>query len=152
MAETEKTERSIAPIGGPKPVMEASPETESQPAPMMDDEEYERLLDMYDVSFKNFAEGEVVTGLVRQVSESDGSVDVGYQSEGCSAGAGWGRHHGWGLAGGCSHLISVSTASRLHRHRAAAAVTCLACQHPCEDPPGWSLGCLPPASGPGSAR
>ena len=45
-------------------------------------EEYERLLDMYDVSFKNFAEGEVVRGIVLQVSESEVIVDVGYKSEG----------------------------------------------------------------------
>ena len=48
----------------------------------MDAEEYERLLDMYDVSFKNFAEGEVVRGIVLQVSESEVIVDVGYKSEG----------------------------------------------------------------------
>jgi len=48
----------------------------------MDDAEYERLLDMYDVSFKNFAEGEVVKGIVLQVSESEVIVDVGYKSEG----------------------------------------------------------------------
>src|SRR6185369_10208398 len=53
-----------------------------EPAPMMDDEEYERLLDMYDVSFKNFAEGEVVRGIVLQVSDSEVIVDVGYKSEG----------------------------------------------------------------------
>jgi small subunit ribosomal protein S1 len=49
---------------------------------MMDDEEYERLLDMYDVSFKNFAEGEVVRGIVLQVSDTEVIVDVGYKSEG----------------------------------------------------------------------
>src|SRR5499426_4907812 len=48
----------------------------------MDPDEYERLLDMYDVSFKNFAEGEVVKGVVLQVSESEVIVDVGYKSEG----------------------------------------------------------------------
>jgi small subunit ribosomal protein S1 len=48
----------------------------------MDADEYERLLDMYDVSFKNFAEGEVVRGVVLQVSDSEVIVDVGYKSEG----------------------------------------------------------------------
>jgi small subunit ribosomal protein S1 len=47
-----------------------------------DPEEFEKLLDMYDVSFKNFAEGEVVRGVVLQVSESEVIVDVGYKSEG----------------------------------------------------------------------
>src|SRR4026208_2109014 len=87
MPETEKTERSIAPIGGPKPVAEAANEAveASQPAPLMNDEEYERLLDMYDVSFKNFAEGEVVRGVVLQVSSGEVIVDVGYKSEGIIA-------------------------------------------------------------------
>jgi small subunit ribosomal protein S1 len=50
--------------------------------PMFDAEEYERLLDMYDVSFKNFAEGEVVRGVVLRVSSGEAIVDVGYKSEG----------------------------------------------------------------------
>ena len=49
---------------------------------MFDAEEYERLLDMYDVSFKNFAEGEVVRGVVLRVSSGEAIVDVGYKSEG----------------------------------------------------------------------
>src|SRR6187431_2963566 len=86
MPEIEKTERTIAPIGQREAVTE-DPDFESgtQPeadAPGMDAEEYERLLDMYDVSFKNFAEGEVVKGIVLQVSESEVIVDVGYKSEG----------------------------------------------------------------------
>ena len=40
---------------------------------------------MYDVSFKNFAEGEVVKGVVLQVSDSEVIVDVGYKSEGIIA-------------------------------------------------------------------
>src|SRR3990172_5153320 len=48
----------------------------------MDAEEYERLLDMYDISFKNFAEGEVVKGVVLKVSDTEVVVDVGYKSEG----------------------------------------------------------------------
>jgi len=86
MPETEKTGRSIAPIGQREAVTEDpeimqgdAPETD---APGMDAEEYERLLDMYDVSFKNFAEGEVVRGVVLHVSESEVIVDVGYKSEG----------------------------------------------------------------------
>jgi small subunit ribosomal protein S1 len=87
MPEIEKTQRPTAPIGGSKSVAEApAPERqEGEPretAGAMDDAEYERLLDMYDVSFKNFAEGEVVKGIVLQVSESEVIVDVGYKSEG----------------------------------------------------------------------
>ncbi|HVR69588.1 MAG TPA: 30S ribosomal protein S1 [Vicinamibacteria bacterium] len=93
MAEIEKTERTIAPIGGKgvaEEVREAEPEaeaaaeagTDAGDGAAMDAEQYERLLDMYDVSFKNFAEGEVVKGVVLQVSESEVIVDVGYKSEG----------------------------------------------------------------------
>ncbi|MEC7769005.1 MAG: S1 RNA-binding domain-containing protein, partial [Acidobacteriota bacterium] len=48
----------------------------------MDPEEYARLVDLYDSSFRNIAEGEVVKGTVLQVSNSEVIVDVGYKSEG----------------------------------------------------------------------
>ncbi len=48
----------------------------------MSREEYEKLLDMYDVSFSNFAEGEVVRGKVLRVLPGEVIVDVGYKSEG----------------------------------------------------------------------
>ena len=57
-----------------------SQETEQEPP--FDPEEYERLLDMYDVSFRNLAEGEVVKGIVLQVTENEVIVDVGFKSEG----------------------------------------------------------------------
>ena len=86
MAETEKTIAPIAPKRA-EPVEAATPQTpiaESTEKPI-DTEEYERLLDMYDVSFKNFAEGEVVRGIVLKVSSSEVVVDVGYKSEGIIA-------------------------------------------------------------------
>ena len=48
----------------------------------MDPQEYARLLDLYDNSFRNIAEGEVVKGTVLKVTESEVVVDVGYKSEG----------------------------------------------------------------------
>ena len=98
MPDTEKTEKVVAPItptaaaepaapdAAPVPEPTAAP-PEAEPAePALDDaEEYERLLDMYDVSFRNFAEGEVVRGTVLRVSESEVVVDVGYKSEGMIA-------------------------------------------------------------------
>ncbi len=48
----------------------------------MSREDYEKLLDMYDVSFKNLAEGEVVRGKVLKVLPNEVIVDVGYKSEG----------------------------------------------------------------------
>jgi len=45
-------------------------------------EDYEKLLDLYDNSFRNIAEGEVISGRVLQVTPSEVIVDVGYKSEG----------------------------------------------------------------------
>jgi small subunit ribosomal protein S1 len=44
--------------------------------------EYARMLDFYDTSFRNIAEGEVVKGTVLKVTDSEVIVDVGYKSEG----------------------------------------------------------------------
>jgi small subunit ribosomal protein S1 len=51
----------------------------------MDPGEYSRLLDVYDSSFRNIAEGEVVKGTVLKVTASEVIVDVGYKSEGIIA-------------------------------------------------------------------
>jgi small subunit ribosomal protein S1 len=48
----------------------------------IDTQEYARLLDLYDTSFRNIAEGEVVKGTVLQVTPSEVVVDVGFKSEG----------------------------------------------------------------------
>jgi small subunit ribosomal protein S1 len=48
----------------------------------VDPAEYARLLDMYDGSFRNISEGEVVKGTVLKVTASEVIVDVGYKSEG----------------------------------------------------------------------
>jgi len=45
-------------------------------------EDYEKLLDMYDVSFRNLARGQVVKGKVLKVLPNEVIVDVGYKSEG----------------------------------------------------------------------
>ncbi len=47
-----------------------------------DPAEYAKLLDFYDSSFRNIAEGEVVKGTVLKVTDSEVIVDVGYKSEG----------------------------------------------------------------------
>src|SRR5712675_1266032 len=51
----------------------------------MDPAEFARLLDLYDNSFRNIAEGEVVKGTVLKVTPSEVVVDVGYKSEGIIA-------------------------------------------------------------------
>jgi len=48
----------------------------------VDPEEYARLLAMYEGSFRNISEGEVIKGTVLRVSSSEVIVDVGYKSEG----------------------------------------------------------------------
>src|SRR6266850_497061 len=48
----------------------------------VDPQEYAALLDLYDNSFRNIAEGEVVKGTVLKVTASEVIVDVGYKSEG----------------------------------------------------------------------
>jgi len=47
-----------------------------------DPQEYARLLDLYDSSFRNLAEGEVVKGTVLRVTANEVVIDVGYKSEG----------------------------------------------------------------------
>ena len=44
----------------------------------IDPQEYARLLDLYDNSFRNIAEGEVVKGTVLKVTASEVIVDVGF--------------------------------------------------------------------------
>ena len=48
----------------------------------MDPKEFETLLGIYDDSFRNMAEGEVVKGTVLKVTDTHVVVDVGYKSEG----------------------------------------------------------------------
>jgi small subunit ribosomal protein S1 len=48
----------------------------------MDPQEFAAMLEIYDDSFRNMAEGEVVKGTVLKVTETAVVVDVGYKSEG----------------------------------------------------------------------
>jgi small subunit ribosomal protein S1 len=84
MPDIESDKKTAVPIA-PSVTAEPSETEPSEARADVDPEEYERLLDMYDVSFKNFAEGEVVKGKVLQVSASEVIVDVGYKSEGIIA-------------------------------------------------------------------
>jgi small subunit ribosomal protein S1 len=45
-------------------------------------EEFEKLLDTYDKSFRSLAEGQVVRGKILKVLPNEVIVDVGYKSEG----------------------------------------------------------------------
>ena len=48
----------------------------------IDPQEFARLIDFYDNSFRNIAEGEVVKGTVVKVTPTEVIVDVGFKSEG----------------------------------------------------------------------
>jgi small subunit ribosomal protein S1 len=48
----------------------------------VDSDEYRRLVEMYDTSFRNIAEGEVVKGTVVKLTPTHVIVDVGFKSEG----------------------------------------------------------------------
>jgi small subunit ribosomal protein S1 len=50
-----------------------------------DTQEYARLLEQYDTSFRTIAEGEVVKGTVLRVTATEVVVDVGFKSEGLVA-------------------------------------------------------------------
>src|SRR5262245_28244728 len=67
------------PARGDRGHLKARPRDEDDP---LDAAEYARLLDVYDNSFRNIAEGEVVKGTVLKVTPSEVIVDVGYKSEG----------------------------------------------------------------------
>jgi small subunit ribosomal protein S1 len=60
-------------------------ETTSYDDEQMDPQEYARLLDLYDTSFRHIAEGEVVKGTVLKVTDTEVIVDVGFKSEGIIA-------------------------------------------------------------------
>jgi small subunit ribosomal protein S1 len=76
----------------PSETDKASPDDEQSSQPSADDkpaaaaqesgESMEAVMDLYEESFKRFAEGEVVTGRVISVDKDHVLVDIGYKSEG----------------------------------------------------------------------
>jgi small subunit ribosomal protein S1 len=62
-----------------QPTMTAESEPEEQ---QQGQEDYQKLLDLYDESMRNLTEGEIVPGRVIGVSSNSVIVDVGYKSEG----------------------------------------------------------------------
>ena len=54
----------------------------SQDADSLSGETMESVMDMYEESFKRFAEGEVVTGRIISIDRDHVLVDIGYKSEG----------------------------------------------------------------------
>ena len=62
-----------------QPTMTAESEPEEQ---HQEQEDYQKLLDLYDESMRNLTEGEIVPGRVIGVTSNSVIVDVGYKSEG----------------------------------------------------------------------
>ena len=79
VATSERPERSSRTDKGGLKVRPREDDDQIDPA------EYAQLLDSYDTSFRNIAEGEVVKGTVLKVTASEVVVDVGYKSEGIIA-------------------------------------------------------------------
>ena len=77
-AEVDRSEKTARPA----PMTVMADQYDDEPSSR---EEYERLLQLYEGSFRNIAEGEVITGTVLKVSSSEVVVDVGYKSEGMIA-------------------------------------------------------------------
>src|SRR5207247_10983417 len=79
VATTERPERVKRPDPTDKNTLKARPRDDDE---QIDPEEYARLLHLYDNSFRNIAEGEVVNGTVLKVTAAELIVDVGHTSEG----------------------------------------------------------------------
>src|SRR5437867_12588817 len=82
MERSDRTERSDRADRGDRTdrgTLKARPREDDE---QIDPAEYARLLDSYDNSFRNIADGEVVKGTVLKVTPSEVIVDVGYKSEG----------------------------------------------------------------------
>jgi small subunit ribosomal protein S1 len=79
---------AVEPKGASAPVKQPGRQTLKPTTPWqgeesdLDQQEYAQLLDLYDNSFRNIAEGEVVKGTVLKVTDTEIVVDVGYKSEG----------------------------------------------------------------------
>ena len=59
-----------------------TPEGSSEDTPQAPGDSMESVMDMYEESFKRFAEGEVVTGRIISIDKDQVLIDIGYKSEG----------------------------------------------------------------------
>jgi len=79
-AEVSQTETDQQPVEAQDPSTTGDDlETASEPG---GEESQESLMDLYEESFKRFAEGEVVTGKIIAIDKDYVLVDIGYKSEG----------------------------------------------------------------------
>ncbi len=79
LQEMESTPETAATENG----VDADPQNEGGDAQTdMDDQDMESLMSMYEESFKQFEEGQVVTGKIISIDKDHVLVDIGYKSEG----------------------------------------------------------------------
>ena len=78
----DESKRTQTRQGGAKALKGFSTFSSSRDGEEVDPQEFARLLDFYDNSFRNIAEGEVVKGTVIKVTPTEVIVDVGFKSEG----------------------------------------------------------------------
>jgi small subunit ribosomal protein S1 len=62
--------------------VQEKPEDSSENIPKDPGDSMESVMDMYEESFKRFAEGEVVTGRIISIDKEQVLIDIGYKSEG----------------------------------------------------------------------
>src|SRR5687768_5871742 len=85
MANVDETTMKAQSATGQKPRPGSSGFSAMHTDPDVDQQEYARMLELYDTSFRNLAEGEVVKGTVVKVTPTEVVVDVGFKSEGSIA-------------------------------------------------------------------
>src|ERR1051326_5949869 len=78
----DESKRTPIRTGGAKTLKGFSTFSSTRDGEDIDPQEYAALLDFYDNSFRNIAEGEVVKGTVVKVTPTEVIVDVGFKSEG----------------------------------------------------------------------
>ena len=61
---------------------EETPDTSESEVKQVAEDDMESMMDLYEESFKRFAEGEVVTGRIISIDKDHVLVDIGYKSEG----------------------------------------------------------------------
>jgi small subunit ribosomal protein S1 len=76
------SETTQRPIDQNDAMPDATPSSAGKEGSPSKEESMENLMDLYEESFKRFAEGEVVTGRIISVDKDHVLVDIGYKSEG----------------------------------------------------------------------
>jgi small subunit ribosomal protein S1 len=68
--------------GSPDEMQETAGDMSASEENQPEDDDMESMMDLYEESFKRFAEGEVVTGRIISIDKDHVLVDIGYKSEG----------------------------------------------------------------------